>query len=307
MNRSFVYFLLVAVMVTWGLNVVALKVLVEQFEPVTMTALRIFTAGMAVIVVLLISKSWRWLSLRELKMISFISLFNIVAHHYFLSVGLTETSAVNGGLILGLLPILTAIAAILFLRARLTPIKLAGILVAFVGVSFVVIAGGQGGFQVAKGDIFIFLSAITQAVSFVLIKKTSPNIDIRLMTGWMMIIGSACLMVISLSLEPNGFASMQTGEWHHYVVFFGSAIIATAVGHMFYNYAIRLIGPSESAVFTNLNPFFALIGAALLLNESIYIEQIMGFVLVAIGVVGGSGAVDHWRSTRQIKYGVVKK
>jgi drug/metabolite transporter (DMT)-like permease len=40
-----IYILLVFVMVTWGLNVIATKVIVTHFMPITITALRVFTAA----------------------------------------------------------------------------------------------------------------------------------------------------------------------------------------------------------------------------------------------------------------------
>ncbi|TFE01815.1 DMT family transporter [Jeotgalibacillus sp. R-1-5s-1] len=304
MTQSNAYVWLVSIMVAWGLNVVALKVLVEAFSPVAMTSLRIFTAGLAVMAVLAIQKKLAIPSTKQLGIIVLIGLFNIVGHHYFLSVGLKGTTAVNTGLILGLIPILTAIAALIFLKAALTPLKIIGILVGFSGVALVMMAGSTGEFQIAAGDWFILLAAVTQAISFVLIKKMTVDLNVIVLTGWMMITGSIILGIISLLTEPSGYASVLTGEGFHYAVFFASAFIATGIGHMIYNNAIRLIGPSEAAVFTNLNLLFSITGAAILLNEPVFVGQIVGFLLIVAGVLSGSGAVDHWIRSRQLKRGV---
>ncbi|MEW9502375.1 DMT family transporter [Jeotgalibacillus marinus] len=301
MNQSNVYIWLCGIMMVWGLNVVAVKVLVEQFDPVAMTSLRIFVAGVGVLLVLAFMKKWRMPSMSELGLITLISLFNVVGHHYFLAIGLKQTSAVNTGLILGLIPILTAISAMVFLKAKMTPLKLLGIIVGFMGVALVVMAGQQDAFSIAMGDLYILLAAVVQAISFVLIKKTSTDMGILLLTGWMMIIGSFFLMVISFVTEPNGYATLLNGEMYHYAVFFASALLATSVGHMIYNNAIRMIGPSESAVFTNLNLLFSLTGAAVILNESLYVEQLLGFLFIVMGVISGSGAIDHWIRSRRTR------
>lgn len=299
MKASNVYIWLVALMVVWGVNVVALKLLVEAFDPIAMTSLRILFAGTSVLVILSFMKQFRMPKAKELGVIIGIGLFNVVGHHYFLSVGLTKTSAVNAGLILGLVPIFTAVAAIIFLKARLTPLKLLGIIIGFVGVALVVLAGSQGAFHIAMGDIYIFLAGLTQAVSFVLIKKTSAPMGVLLLTGWMMIAGGLILMMISFASEPGGFATLLEGEDYQYALFFASALIATCLGHMIYNNAIRLIGPSESAVFTNLNLLFSITAAAILLNEDLYVEQLLGFIFIVSGVISGSGAVDHWIQKRK--------
>lgn len=45
MKKQQIYFILFLIMVAWGFNVTATKVLVENFMPVTMTALRILFRG----------------------------------------------------------------------------------------------------------------------------------------------------------------------------------------------------------------------------------------------------------------------
>lgn len=50
------YFLLIAVMASWGFNVTMTKVLVSYFPTVTMTSFRIFTAAITVIIILFINK-----------------------------------------------------------------------------------------------------------------------------------------------------------------------------------------------------------------------------------------------------------
>ncbi|WP_313800088.1 DMT family transporter, partial [Cytobacillus sp.] len=138
MKKQQVYFILFLVMVAWGFNVTATKVLVENFMPVTMTALRIFVSGMTVFLFLFSIKKVRLLTKKEFLYVFFGGLFNVVAHQYFLSTGLTQTSVTNGGLILGLGPLLTAILAVIFLGNVLTVIRVIGIVSGLAGVSFIV-------------------------------------------------------------------------------------------------------------------------------------------------------------------------
>ncbi|WP_419180519.1 EamA family transporter [Bacillus salipaludis] len=46
---------------------------------------------------------------------------------------------------------------------------------------------------------------------------------------------------------------------------------------------------TESAIFINLNPFFALVGAVLFLGEKISSPQIVGFLFILLGVLLGQG------------------
>lgn len=308
MKKQQIYFILFLIMVAWGFNVTATKVLVENFMPVTMTALRIFVSGLTVFIFLFSIKKVRMLTRKEFIYVFIGGLLNVVAHQYFLSTGLTQTSAANGGLILGLGPLLTAILAVIFLGSSLTSIRIIGIVLGLAGVSFIVFQGSGGNAGVSAGDIFIFISILAQAASFILIKKGSESLDPRLMTGYMLVIGAAILFIISLFVEPKGLASMANHSINLWAIFFASAIIATAMGHMGYNSAIGKVGAAEASMFLNLNPFFALVGAAFFLGEKITVTQVLGFILILFGVVLGSGAYEEmYRKIKRNKNMTVAK
>ncbi|WP_414631776.1 DMT family transporter [Aneurinibacillus sp. UBA3580] len=296
LSKYRVYLILFCTMIVWGFNVTAVKVLVTNFMPVTMTAFRIFAAGVSVFIILFCFKKVRMLTKTEFRYIFFGGLLNVVAHHYFLSVGLTKTSASNGGLILGMGPLLTAILAALFLGNRFSVMRVIGILLGITGVSFIVLKGNSGINGISMGDVNVFVSVFAQAISFILIRKASSTLDPRLMTGYMLVIGSVFLFILGLFLEPGGIKSMAHGSIGMWVIFFASAIIATAIGHMIYNQAIGNVGAAESAIFLNLSPFFSLVGAAIFLGERIVMEQILGFIFILFGVLLGSGAFEEMRS-----------
>ncbi len=297
-----IYILLVLVMMSWGLNVIALKIIVDVFPPITITALRVFTAAICVFIILYFIKQIRLPTKKEFVYILIATFFNVVCHHYFLSIGLSKTSASNGGLILGLAPLLTTIIAFFFLGNRISLLQFSGIILGLTGVSFIVVVGNGGISNISIGDIYVFLSILTQSFSFVMIKKISKTLDPRLMTGYMLLIGSCILFIIGLFKEPQGLSTLTDGSLGVWLVFLGSAIIGTAFGHTIYNDSIGKVGVSEAAIFINLNPFFALISAVIFLGEVIIFSQIIGFLLILFGVLLGSGAVEEYiRQTKQKK------
>ncbi|WP_242057483.1 EamA family transporter [Halobacillus yeomjeoni] len=82
-----IYFLLLSVMMVWGFNVSAIKVLVAEIDPILLTSIRIFTAGVGVLIALSFMKILRMPTKKELSTICYISLFNVVAHHALMGVG----------------------------------------------------------------------------------------------------------------------------------------------------------------------------------------------------------------------------
>ena len=301
MSSSRVYFVLTAIMLIWGINVSVIKILVEHFMPVTITAFRIFGAAITVFLTLGILGKVRRPRSNEWIYIIGGALLSVVGHHYFLSEGLSKTTAANGGLILGLGPLLTAILSMALLKQRPTRTRLLGFLLGGAGVSFTVLAGSGGVSAASTGDLEVFLSILSQALSFIVIKKAAETLDPRLLTGYMLLIGSVLLFLISLWKEPSGLESLANGTPAVWTAFFFSAVLATALGHMLYNRAIGQIGAAEASIFLNLNTFFSLIGAALLLGEAILPAHFIGLLLIVPGVLFGSGSVEEFIVRRRRK------
>ncbi|GAB3794370.1 DMT family transporter [Virgibacillus kimchii] len=300
-NTRNIYLIVIFVMLMWGMNVSALKVIVENFMPITITSLRILTAGLVVFIILAFSGKVRLPKNKEWFYVTGGAVFSVVLHHYFLASGLTMTSAANTGLILGMGPVLTVIFATVILKRKPTKLQLTGFIFGFIGVSFTVLAGSGGVDAINMGDFYILLSILSQALSFIVIKQAAQTMDPRLLTGYMLIIGSVALFLISLWREPNGINSLSNVDSTVWFVFLFSAVIATGVGHMAYNYAISQLGPAETSIFLNLNTFFSIIGAAIFLNEVILFSHFIGLIFIVSGVLFGSGGLEAWLIERRKK------
>ncbi|MRH42558.1 EamA family transporter [Aquibacillus halophilus] len=306
MSRALTHSLLILVMILWGLNVVAVKFLVEYFPPILMQGARVFIAAIAVFIVLFFIRDLRKLNKKEWIYILIASLLGQLFHHGFLAVGLTETTASNSSIILGLIPLTTAILAMFFLNERLTFLKIIGIILGLSGVSIVIIYNNGGMGLVSKGDLFVFIAMVSQASSFIVIKKATISLSAKQMTAVMLLVGSLLLLSVSFILEPKGSTNLSVVPMGVWAVLISSAILATGLGHILYNLAINQIGAGQTAIFNNLIPFFALIGSFLLLGETIQMSQLVGFLLIVIGVLLGTGYVDfilskHDKKTKSLQ------
>ncbi|MFC5604840.1 DMT family transporter [Sporosarcina koreensis] len=296
-----IYSLLTIVMLLWGLNLPMLKYLLTYMNPVTMTALRVLSAGIAVFIILGALKLVRLPTKKEWTYIIGGAALNVVLHHYFLNMGLFRTTGTNASLILGTGPVLTAICTALILRNYPTKIQWIGALIGFIGIGSVVLAAGEKLTGLQLGDAFIFFAILAQVLSFLVIAKSARTLDPRLLTAYMLTTGSLILFVISLIQEPGELIKFTTVPPSFWTVFAASALLSTAVGHMLYNHSIGQVGPSKAAIFMNLNTLFSLAGSAIFLGEIITSRHLFGFILIIIGVILGSGAAEDLWKKRKIK------
>ena len=301
MNKWKIYAMLVFVMFAWGANVSLLKYMVEAVPPVTLTAFRILVAGLVVLPILWKMKLLRRPTSGEWKYILLGALTNVVAHHYFLNMGLSITSATHGGLILGTGPMLTAISAAIILKYFPSKFQWLGLVIGLAGVAVSILVGSET-MGANLGDFYVFLAILVQVLSFMVVSKASKTLDPRLLTVYMLLIGAAVLFVISLIQEPGAIKQFATTTPTFWTIFLASAVVSTAIGHLIYNYAVGQAGATKAAIFMNLNPLFSLIISALFLGEVLHLNHFPGLILIVAGVMLGSGAAeDLWKKRKQIK------
>lgn len=293
MAKYKIYMLMIGIMFFWGMNVVALKVLVSFFNPLTMTAFRIFIAALTVALIVVGLKKFRWLNRQEWKWVLLASLLGIVIHHMLLAAGMAQTSAVKTSIIVGFSPLVTAIFAVLFRFSRFHILQFTGFVIGAFGVVMAVLNEGEVGKSLELGDVLVLLSIISQALSFLVIRKISAEVDSFLLTGYMLLAGSFILLLSSLVIKPGSWVEILGAPLEYYLLLAGSAVLATAIGQTAYNYAISKIGAAETAIFGNFNTIFALLGTALFLQETIHGTQIIGCLLIIIGVLCGTGALQE--------------
>lgn len=286
-----IYGLVFAVTAVWGLNIVLIKVLVEELPVQTMTALRILLAGITALAVIIAGKSLRHLSKSEWIYSLLGMFFGVILHHSFMAKGLTMIDASSASLILALVPITTAILGMFFLGEQLTKIRCTGFVLALVGVFFIQ-GGSFSALQFSLGEWTLFGAMLAQAISFIVVKKATATLDSKQVTTIMYLAGSFGLLIVSFFTEPTGVSEMASASLPIYFLFFVSGIVATGAGYMVFNAAIQQIGAGQTALFNNFVPFFGLLFAALFLDETITAHQMIGFLFIVAGVLFGTGYLE---------------
>lgn len=270
-----------------------LKILTANFQPLIMQGCRIFIAGVTVFLLLWLFKQKLSVPNMPWKPIFVATFFGVVCHHFFMAVGIAETTATKATLICGLSPLITALLAIVFRASTFTVFKTIGFILGFFGIGIAVIEDMTNLSTLKLGDLFVFLSIFLQAFSFFEIRKGTEVISPILMTAYMLTIGSVALIVMGLIYDAKAYKQFLQVDLFIIGIFIASAVLATAIGHSLYNIAIKYIGAAESAIFTNLNTIFALIGAYVFLREKMHIQQYVGCSLIIAAVIVGTGGLDE--------------
>ena len=246
---------LLLVVLFWAGNFTATKVAFTEMGPLAFTAMR-FVLGSLIL----------WWVVRRVEG------------------PLPALSATKSALILAILPIaVTAGAGIL----RIEPVlrrQWIAVLVASVGVVFVLLArGGSIGVGFGIGELFT-LGAVIAWASYTLLMRywVMPLSPLRL-TAWTVYTGTPLLVLVALpQLLGTDWGAITIVGWGGLAY---STLLSLVAGYIIWNRAVIEVGASRTAVFNCLVPFAAAVIAAVVLRERPAPLHIVGGVLIIAGVL----------------------
>jgi drug/metabolite transporter (DMT)-like permease len=239
----------------------------------------VFAAVPLVLIAWMIERpDWR-LALREWKLHLVQSLLGLTGYTLLIYAALMLTGAVKASVISAINPATIALAAAILLHERLNRVQVAGIVVAFVGVT-IVLTGGDLGALVAQGfsagDLLVIGSVLTWTFySLISRRLRTPAITATAVQAVFAVVTMLPLVAITgvgLPTEPAGMLGLA------YIVVFPSI-----AGYALWNIGTSKVGPAKAGVFLNLLPVFTVI-IALAFGATLEPAAAIGGLLVIAGV-----------------------
>ncbi len=275
--------LLFTMAVIWGINFVVVKYATQIFSPVAFTGLRV---GAAALFLLLVAFARGRFVLPRGDVIGLL-LLGVIGnglYQLFFVHGVARTRAGNAALIVGAAPAFIA----LFARARgLERVKrmtLVGIALSVVGVGLVIAgsASPSNGQTTLLGTVLVFCGVLCWTAYTIMLQPYTKRIDVIRLSAITMVGGAVPLLIASMpALIATNWSAVGRGGW---LALFYSSVISMGVAYLFWYRGLRVLGPTRTAVYTNLQPIIALLVAWAFLSETPTIFQGVGAATIVAGV-----------------------
>jgi drug/metabolite transporter (DMT)-like permease len=274
--------LMVALTASWGVAQIAVKLGLGGISPLAQ-------AGLRSVIALPFLLAWcRWRGVQVFRRDGSLwpgllcGVF-FAAEFWALFEGMSRTTAARSTVMLYTAPFWAVLGAhVLVPGDRLTPRRLAGLLLAFAGL-VVAFAGrlGQPADAMLLGDLLALLAGICWGATIVVIKATMIT-RITAERTLLYQLGVAAL------LWPIGLALGEPGVFDPTPVVIG-ALLFQAIGIAFVSYAawfwlVARHRASALAPFLFLTPLFAAMASALVLGEALTLSLLASLALVAAGI-----------------------
>jgi len=275
--------LLLTMAVIWGVNFVVVKYATHVFNPVAFTGLRVGTAA-AFLVAFAFARGGFALSRHDVLRLLFLGVIGNGLYQLFFVHGVARTRAGNASLIVGAAPAFIALAARARGMERVKRMTLVGIALSVIGVALVIAgsATSSNGQTTLLGSVLVFLGVLCWSAYTIMLQPYTKRIDVIQLSAITLVGGAVPLIIASTpALVATDWSSIGAGGW---LALFYSSVISMGVAYFFWYRGLRVLGPTRTAVYSNLQPIVALLAAWALLGEVPTIFQGLGAVTIIAGV-----------------------
>ncbi|WP_128381562.1 DMT family transporter [Streptomyces cavernae] len=266
----------------WAGNYVVGGAAVSAIPPLDLVALRwaIAVIPLFALAQLVERPDWRHVA-RSWHRVLLPALSGLVAYTYLLYKALQYTDAVSASLINAFNPALIAVAAAVFLREPLTSTTVAGVVVALVGVLWVLCDGHptsllSSGFGL--GDVFM-LGAIVVWTTYTLAGRRRTGIPPITSTALQALVSVIALAPVVLLTGGPHWPATSNATLALLFIGVGPSVVSSAL----WNQALTTIPPARAGVFLNLITVFTVL-ISLALGKPFTVAEAMGGAVVLFGV-----------------------
>lgn len=275
---------LVLMAVIWAVNFSVVKYGTSLVAPLAYNGARVGFAAIVLILVVVFMRA-PLPSRRDVVALAGLGVLGNGVYQCLFVIGVSKTSASDAALVIAATPAFVAIIGRLRGTERTNARRAAGIALSILGMAFVVLgasAAPSGGASLA-GDLIMLGASLCWATYTVLLKPYTTRIS-GLQISTLTMTGGA------IPLVAYCLPAMLRTDWTSYPPLGWAAVTYSGVGSLVIAYAfwyrgIRIIGPTRTAMYSNLQPVVAVLVAWAMLGEVPTLVQGVGAASIMAGLL----------------------
>lgn len=279
-----IYLLMTVTTVFWAGAFVAAKIGIAEMTPVQLTFYRFFFASLVIVFIMMRKEERKdWLIKKEDMLFVFLlSLIGMVGYHLLFFKAVEYTTAGNASIIAAANPIITMILASFILGEVLTLQRIAVFSLAFMGVVLTLTGWNLQellALNFNKGEMIMVCATTLWAIYSILVRKMVKKYSPLILTTYCFVI--CTIIILPFAAREGLIPQVSIKAWGGSLYM---AIFASVIGYLVQQMAIKEIGPSKANLFINLVPFFSIILAWIILDETTTLLNILSGCMIVLAV-----------------------
>jgi drug/metabolite transporter (DMT)-like permease len=266
---------LVLMALIWGVNYSIVKFGTTVIDPLAFNGARVALAALVLSVLVAVRRE-AWPARGDAWRLLALGVLGNGFYQYLFVEGIARTSATDAALVVAASPAFIAIIGRMRGIERASAGRVLGILLSLGGIAFVVLGSSEAtqGVSSVTGDLLVLGGSLSWALYSVLLKPYTERVPGLQLSALTMVGGAAPLALVALpNLMHAGWRGMPGLGWGAMLY---SGLLALVVAYLFWYRGVRVIGPTRSAIYSNLQPVIAVLFAWVMLSETPTLWQGVG-------------------------------
>jgi drug/metabolite transporter (DMT)-like permease len=272
-------FLVILSMIIYGLNPVFANYLVKNIDPFLLAGASFLIASIPLLVQLVVSKDLHYLYKGKfLKSLLFVTAFALVGDTLFF-LGTYLTTGINTAILLQLEPIYALILASIFLGEIIKARQIFAVLTVVLGAIIIVNKGTE---SLNVGDIFIITAPLFYQLSHLTAKNILNKIsNVTIVPAARLLYGGILLTTFALFIKPELVSGISFTNFNN-IILYG---LYLSLDYFLWYQVLKRLPLSVASAFLPFSIIVSILGAMLLLKETITLPQYLGASLVLGGLL----------------------
>lgn len=279
------YILLIISAVIWGGVFHVIKYPLAVAPPFVLLIARFTLTAIILLPFLIKDGNYRLVfSRRNFASVLLLSIVGICGYNIFFTYGMQLSDAATGSLIIAANPVMTTLLARLWKKEQISAVRWGGILLAFVGLAYIVFQGRFDNalhLQLGPGNLVLLGAPLVWAIYSIESREVMQRVPSTVLTSALVLLSLPPQAAVA-AYQIEGYAWATSSPFWLGVAYLG--ILATGVSYLAWNEAIKRIGAARSSVFVNLIPVTSL-AIAKVLGQPLYAHHYLGGSIVVLGVI----------------------
>jgi drug/metabolite transporter (DMT)-like permease len=203
--------------------------------------------------------------------------------------GISKSLASNGAILSLLIPVISAVLASFMLKERLTPLRIAALVIGLLGVAFLSVGDFRqasfGSMKFLTGNLLIFGGCLGSSFYNVYCKGLMQRFQEIEILIFSYITASLFSIPLLIWAEPFHFTSFLSFDKSSIAAFLFLAFFMYGASMLFFFKALQHLDVTTASTSLYLVPVFGVLLAASLLGERLSLTAIAGAVIVLISTI----------------------
>ncbi|MFB9051846.1 DMT family transporter [Formosa undariae] len=198
--------------------------------------------------------------------------------------GLEYTTPIHASVISTITPIVVLVLSSIYLKEKITSLKIIGIVLGFSGAIILSIYGKaiHSGDNILLGNSLIILNATAFSIYLIIAKKLTAKYHPLTIIKWLFLLGL-------IMTTPFGIQEFRAVQWHTFSPYNIFSAVFVVVFATFGTYLLNVIAlkhvkASTASIFVYLQPIVAAIFALIIGSDTINSVKIIAAILIFVGV-----------------------